>query len=133
VKKLIIYGAYDRYNYGDNLMPVLFELFLEKYYSDVLLTHELIFASISESDLSRFGVKRTQPINDCVKEEGVSAVIVIGGEVLCARSSVLFMHMSHFMGVNYIMRPQHNSEILTETCYNRLCKKLLILSPNYFY
>ncbi len=103
MKKLVIYGAYDRYNYGDNLMPILFELFLAKYYPKVLLTHELIFSSISESDLSRFEVKKTQPINECVKQKDISAVIVIGGEVLCARSSVLFTHMSHFMGVNFLM------------------------------
>ena len=27
VKKVALYGAFDRYNYGDNLMPILLDLF----------------------------------------------------------------------------------------------------------
>jgi hypothetical protein len=106
MKKLIIYGAYDRYNYGDNVMPVLFELFINKYYPELTSCYELIFASISSSDLTRYEAKATKSIDLILKESGedVAAIIVIGGEVLCASSSTLFMHMEHPFGANFTIR-----------------------------
>jgi hypothetical protein len=107
MKKIVIYGAYDRYNYGDNLMPLLFELFLEKYYPDVVSAHDLVFASISKSDLSNYKAKKTQAIYTILNDKSASdivAIIVIGGEVLGAKSSTLFTHMSHPFGVNYFIK-----------------------------
>lgn len=106
MKKLVIYGAYDRYNYGDNVMPVLFELFINKYYPELTSCYELIFSSISSSDLTQYESKATKSIDSILKESGedVAAIIVIGGEVLCSKSSTLFRHMKHPVGVNFTVR-----------------------------
>ena len=40
--KVILYGAYDRYNYGDNLMPILLERFLDEF-SDKTRTIDFSF------------------------------------------------------------------------------------------
>lgn len=29
-RQVILYGAFDRYNYGDNLMPILLEMYFKK-------------------------------------------------------------------------------------------------------
>jgi len=60
MKDLIIYGAFDRYNYGDNLMPLLFELYLNRSYSHLLDEYHIKFAAINKSDLSRYGVSVRQ-------------------------------------------------------------------------
>ncbi|EFN6097117.1 polysaccharide pyruvyl transferase family protein, partial [Escherichia coli] len=43
--KVILYGAYDRYNYGDNLMPILLERFLKMNFPDKTRTIDFIYAS----------------------------------------------------------------------------------------
>lgn len=96
-KRLVIIGAFDRYNYGDNLMPILFEMFLNKFYSSVSVNYDIIYSAITDSDLSRYKAKKTvsmrQVFND--KKNFPYAVISIGGEVLCASSSTLFLHMDN--------------------------------------
>lgn len=93
MKKLVLFGAFDRYNYGDNLMPVLFEMYLKKYRPEVLFEFEIVYASISSSDLSGYCSPKSLAMNDVCKvlPEG-SAILVAGGEVLCARNSTLFLH-----------------------------------------
>ncbi|MGJ8682399.1 polysaccharide pyruvyl transferase family protein [Paraglaciecola sp.] len=106
MKSIVVYGAFDRYNYGDNLMPILFELFIEKYYPSIIDSHELVFASLSESDLTQFSVKKTSSISRTILDNklDIAAIIVIGGEVLEARSRILFAHMKHPFGINTLMK-----------------------------
>lgn len=94
---VVIIGAFDRYNYGDNLMPILFEFFLKEFYPEFFECHRLIFAALVDSDLSRFEVKKTVSIASVFKKESpsIKAIISIGGEVLCASSSTLFTHMGY--------------------------------------
>jgi exopolysaccharide biosynthesis predicted pyruvyltransferase EpsI len=93
-KKVVLFGAYDRYNYGDNLMPILLKLYLEKYEPEKLNNIELIFCSISRSDLSKYACFPTRSISDVVGELNQGdCVVVVGGEVLCASNATLFLHM----------------------------------------
>jgi hypothetical protein len=75
-------------------MPIVFEMYLQKYFSPHLRGWEIKYASISCSDLSKYACKKTQGIEHLLRSspEG-SALLVVGGEVLCARNSGLFMHM----------------------------------------
>ncbi|GAA0815226.1 hypothetical protein GCM10009111_13210 [Colwellia asteriadis] len=94
MKKIVLFGAFDRYNYGDNLMPVLFQLFVEKYAKHVLREFEFEYAAISSSNLEKFCCYKTNSINEIIDTlPGGSAVVVIGGEVLCGRNQSLFLHM----------------------------------------
>lgn len=94
---VVIVGAFDRYNYGDNLMPILFEFFLKEFYPEFFKEYRLVFAALVDSDLSRFKVKKTVSMASVFKNESPSpkAIISIGGEVLCASSSTLFTHMGY--------------------------------------
>jgi exopolysaccharide biosynthesis predicted pyruvyltransferase EpsI len=93
-KKIVLYGAYDRYNYGDNLMPILLEMYINKYHQKQLDSYEFIHASISNSDLSSYSCFTTKSISS-VKDElkKGDCIIVVGGEVLCATNAKLFLHM----------------------------------------
>tara|TARA_Y100000780_G_scaffold217521_1_gene221699 strand:- start:134 stop:1345 length:1212 start_codon:yes stop_codon:yes gene_type:complete len=93
-KHIILYGAFDRYNYGDNLMPVIFEQYIVKYRPEILADYQLVYASISRADLSEYKCPSTVSIEQALAAapEG-SALIVIGGEVLCASNLTLLLHM----------------------------------------
>jgi exopolysaccharide biosynthesis predicted pyruvyltransferase EpsI len=93
-KKIALYGAYDRYNYGDNLMPILLEMYINKYHPEKLDSYEFIHASISDSDLSSYSCFPTRSINSVIGElRKGDSVIAVGGEVLCASNAILFIHM----------------------------------------
>lgn len=62
-RQVILYGAFDRYNYGDNLMPILLVKYFEEYHEDKLSDIEFVFSSISKSNLSQYKCLETVPMN----------------------------------------------------------------------
>ncbi|MEO9494309.1 MAG: polysaccharide pyruvyl transferase family protein [Vibrio splendidus] len=96
MKKILLFGAFDRYNFGDNLMPIVFNEYIKKFKSDILTDYEIEYVAISNSDLSKYKCYKTKSISNVIStlEEG-SAIIVIGGEVLCGKNSDLFLHMQN--------------------------------------
>ncbi|EMP5826257.1 polysaccharide pyruvyl transferase family protein, partial [Klebsiella aerogenes] len=50
-RQVIFYGAFDRYNYGDNLMPILLKKYFEKYHQTLVEDIDFVFSSIKKSDL----------------------------------------------------------------------------------
>lgn len=97
MKKIVVIGAFDRYNYGDNLMPILFEFFLERFYPNVFLEYDIVYSALTDSDLTKYKAKKTVAIHKVLgkKNESPHSIISIGGEVLCASSSTLFLHMNN--------------------------------------
>ncbi len=97
MRDLVLYGAFDRYNYGDNLMPIVMEMYFEKYCKQKLSNWRIRYASISNSDLSHYKCRKTESIESMVDDLAPdSVVIVVGGEVLCARNSGLYLHMHKY-------------------------------------
>lgn len=92
-KEIILYGAFDRYNYGDNLMPVLMEMYLKRFHADLVKDYDFVFASIKSSDLTKYQCKKTLPITSFLDAEDGSIIIVVGGEVLSADVVGLFTHV----------------------------------------
>lgn len=97
MKKIVVIGAFDRYNYGDNLMPILFELFLKEFYPEIISSYEIVYSALTDSDLTKYKAKKTIAMYKALdkKNESVHSIISIGGEVLCASSSTLFLHMNN--------------------------------------
>ncbi|HKI34884.1 MAG TPA: polysaccharide pyruvyl transferase family protein [Gemmataceae bacterium] len=82
--RVAVLGAFDRFNYGDLLFPVVLEHALRAYGC----RWPLAFHATAGSDLRRCGGYRTRPLRDLVQPGALpdgSAVIVAGGEVLDAR------------------------------------------------
>jgi hypothetical protein len=81
VPKIGILGAYDRFNYGDLLFPVIIERVLGDYQCRPLLEY---YATTS-SDLGQFGGKRTRAISNLFTRQAMpdgSALILAGGDLL---------------------------------------------------
>lgn len=104
VKNIVLYGAYDRYNYGDNLMPILLEKYV-KHYCEQAAEISFIYASITSSDLSKYDCLPTQPMSEVVsKLQDGDAVIVVGGEVLRASAGSLYLHVQESHAVTKAFR-----------------------------
>lgn len=92
-RKVVLYGAFDRYNYGDNLMPILLEMYLQKNHPDKVSDIEFVYSSIGKSDLSKYMCVPTIAMRDLLDLPEDSTVIVVGGEVLGADVGVLYTHV----------------------------------------
>src|SRR5680860_327262 len=82
MEKILIIGAFDRYNYGDLLFPLIIEKQLDTYNKN--LQYE--FFGIIKSDLSKEGGKPTRDLNAfyeaCNHPDQRASIIVAGGEAL---------------------------------------------------
>lgn len=112
-KNVVLFGAYDRYNYGDNLMPIVFHDYIKKYHADKFEKTNFIFASITESDLSLYRSPKTKAIKDVYSTliDG-DAIIAVGGEILCAPNSTLFLHMPRNKLVNDVLIKMNSLPLL---------------------
>lgn len=105
MKSLILHGAFDRYNYGDNLMPLLFEEFLKQWHPDIHREYRLVYSALRRSDLSRYSCAPTTPIKEALKGASKgSAVIVAGGGVMAMKTAPLLTHYGHPWVVNFVIR-----------------------------
>lgn len=90
--KIIFYGAFDRYNYGDNLMPILLENYFLNEFPQILNWFDFEFASILDSNLSKYGCKKTIAVKNLLKVPENSLLIVVGGETMGATRHGLYLH-----------------------------------------
>ncbi|HHT7538073.1 TPA: polysaccharide pyruvyl transferase family protein [Raoultella planticola] len=122
-QQVILYGAFDRYNYGDNLMPILLEKYLRQYHSNKLDNVEFIYSSIRESDLSNYRCMPTKPMNELLDTVTNDAIIIIvGGEVLGASIGVLYTHVQNGLLATKSLR-----------LLGRVCPPLLNMLSKYSY
>jgi Polysaccharide pyruvyl transferase len=81
-RKIVLFGAFDRFNYGDLLFPIIFcklHEAVDKVGSDIE------FVGLRQSNLSRFGGFPTQPVSYLTNSDNLpdgSVVVVAGGELI---------------------------------------------------
>lgn len=78
-RQVILYGAFDWYNYGDNLMPILLEMYFKKQHEDKIKNIDFVFASIKDSDLRNYDCKQTVAMRKLLNAPNDSTVILVGG------------------------------------------------------
>jgi len=88
-QKIILYGAFDRYNYGDILIPII----LSKYLADNGFV-DIEFYSINNADLTHLGGFKCNALDSQQIPEN-SSIIIAGGEVLNVDWTSI---TSYFMG-----------------------------------
>lgn len=91
---ILIIGAFDRYNYGDLLFPLVIEQQLGTYGRPFNAS----FFGIRQSDLSALGGKPTGDIDafyrHCDAQDGHTSVIVAGGEAVAVTWSSLLLSLN---------------------------------------
>ncbi|NCG54139.1 polysaccharide pyruvyl transferase family protein [Serratia fonticola] len=103
-RRVILYGAFDRYNYGDNLMPILLEKYFLKKFPEKFLDIDFVFSSISDSNLDKFDCKPSIAMTKLLNVAEGSTVIIVGGEVLGADIGTLFLHVQENLFTSKILR-----------------------------
>lgn len=74
--KIALYGASDRYNYGDIMMPIIFKEWFDR---NSICHIEYINCALTQADMSYCGGLKTISIKDLPK---VDALVVTGGETM---------------------------------------------------
>ena len=117
---VVIFGAFDRFNYGDLLFPLI----LEKSFEKLGLEAELSFYGLQESDLRQYGAKATLPIQQLYtrKLSGKDSIVVAGGEVLGAH---WFAAHSHLLKKPFHFVPRVVEKTIGRTSADALSRNLL--------
>jgi hypothetical protein len=95
---IILYGAFDRHNYGDLLFPLV----MERMFSQKFPEKKIVVAGLIDSDLSEFNALPTISIKKAMKEsKNDVAIILAGGDVIAcswhAAYSYLLSDISFFI------------------------------------
>jgi len=119
-------------------MPILFQMYVEKYATSLLSEFEFEYAAISSSNLKKYSCKATKAIDSIVSHapEG-SVIFVVGGEVLCCRSRSLFLHMQsnafqHFLFKAFNKLVPKAFQWYSSRCYSTSWEFPFIPSSHFF-
>lgn len=117
--KLLVYGSYDRFNYGDLLFPHIIECELSKYYD------KIEFYALVDSDLSHIGGKKTIAIKHLYNNDIKCDIIIAGGECLFTSWGLLYGFISSwFSGSNFVWKVLY--KLIGENKYSLLRDKISI-------
>lgn len=121
MKQVLIIGAFDRYNYGDLLFPIIIEMQLKTHQTPM----EFSFYGIVDSDLSTLGGKPTESIKHfykkCQDSKHKASVIVAGGEAIAVTWNSLLVALSSTF--QKTRRYQHHIDKVIDL--NRLAKFII--------
>ncbi|MFT5110468.1 MAG: hypothetical protein ACI9UA_006122, partial [Pseudoalteromonas tetraodonis] len=118
---IAIYGAIDRFNYGDLLFPLV----LDSAFRTAGCDRPIIPVGVRSSDLSRYGALPTKPMRWLAEPDNLpngSKVVIAGGEALAAGWGRMVSHlMPQRMGDPIYALA---SRLLSPQTLDRLGKKL---------
>lgn len=121
MNKILIIGAFDRFNYGDLLFPIIIEQQLKTYSSAL----DIEYFGIVESDLSSLGGKPTKSIQQfyesCENGTQRANIIVAGGESIAVTWHSLLVALNKKYKI--IRRYQHHFEKFIDL--NKFAKNIL--------
>lgn len=76
---VLLYGAFDRHNYGDLLFPLVMERMLSERFPE----KKIVIAGLIDSDLTEFNALPTVSINKALKQSKSDVTIILaGGDVV---------------------------------------------------
>lgn len=121
--KVALVAACDRYNYGDVLLPVVFEQYWRSHHSFNADNVEFNYFALSVADLTEVGGYKTQPLT---KVDGsYDAVIVCGGEILTSRYANMFLNLQRLGDRRIIFKAIKAICLVSYDTADFICKKLL--------
>lgn len=94
MKKIALIGAFDRDNYGDILMPIVFEEYMNKFHSDFYSNLTFKYYGLKESNMQYLEGKNTIPLSSIDTEiNDILALVLVGGAILPCRYGDMFIHL----------------------------------------
>lgn len=92
-RQIAIVGAFDRNNYGDILMPIVFKRYFEKKYKKIFSKYELKFYGLQDSKMAEYGGYDTNALSNIYNNNLIDYAIVIGGDTLPCRYGNMYIHL----------------------------------------
>lgn len=90
-KNIAIVGAFNRDNYGDIIMPILFTKYFEKNYKDILEKYKFKYYSLTQKNMEYVKGVNCMSISEISDDDSV--VIVVGGDVLTSRYGIMYLQL----------------------------------------
>lgn len=90
MKTIKIIGAFDRYNYGDLLFPIILSEKLKEKFKEKL---DFKYYALRNTNLAHIGAIPTSALSE-MKIEDNDVYIIAGGEVAGAKTGLMYMHLS---------------------------------------
>lgn len=93
-KNIIIFGPFDRFNYGDLLFPYMIEYSFNTKFPEVYSFHKF---SLAASDLRKQGGVKSgnyREMLNAIERNGTEAVIIAGGQCLSSKWDNLYSYIS---------------------------------------
>ena len=120
MKKIGLFGAIDRNNYGDLLFPIIFEKYYEKIYGRNKAEFE--YYGLIESDMTEISGFKTESVQKAFNDEQLDSMIVVGGEVIGANWPTMY---SHFFKNKYFIKMINSLVRINFNISNLLFKKIM--------
>lgn len=117
--KVALIGAFDRNNYGDILMPIVFKKYFDNKFKDANI--EFDFYGLSKSKMEYTKGYNTKALKDIEKDE-YEATIIVGGEVLATPYSAMYLNLQKNNVIIFIYKVWNK---LLHDSFNSFTKKRL--------
>ncbi|MEY2194026.1 polysaccharide pyruvyl transferase family protein [Neobacillus sp. BF23-41] len=105
MSKICIVGAFDRYNYGDILFPIVIEKYIKDNLKEELNDFTIEFYALKDTDLTSIKGVKTKSIkylkNDV--KDGNNIIIIAGGDVLPVRIFYAYSDLIENKLINTLM------------------------------
>lgn len=118
MKRIALIGAFDRFNYGDLLMPVIFEKQLLNKNKNV----EIDYFAYQENNLEIYGAYKTKKIKQ-ISDFNCDAAVFVGGDMLPVTYANAFMDLQTKKVNIYFYKIM--KKIITKDMFENFCKKQL--------
>lgn len=117
--KIALVGAFDRNNYGDVLMPILFEKRLNMVFENV----EYFYYGLQKSDMSSVKGVNTRSLKELYNPNNkFDVVVIVGGQVLTSDYKNMYLNLQK--NPLYIFMLKCLSKVFKKTI-EKYCKKRL--------
>ncbi|PFP30854.1 hypothetical protein COJ96_02500 [Bacillus sp. AFS073361] len=105
MSKICIVGAFDRYNYGDILFPIVIEKYIKDNLKDELKDSPIEFYALKDTDLTNIKGVKTKNIKHLKNDvkDGNNIIIIAGGDVLPVRIFHAFSDLIENKIINKLM------------------------------
>lgn len=117
MRKIALVAACDRYNYGDVLLPIVFEEYCKKKNKK---NFDFVYYALREANMEPVGGRKVCPLRDGAEAD---VVVFTGGEIMTVNYVTMHLHMNP-MGVIKVVEKVFRKIPLTRGIINRLVGKL---------
>ena len=116
MKKINVIGAFDRYNFGDVLLPIIFAERMKKYKNC-----SLDFYALKEANLEYCGGLKTKSLSALQHKNNKNDIFcIVGGDVIGADIGTMYLHLSKNKIKTFIFKCIR--KVLGSNRFNNLCQ-----------